>query len=101
MPFIVLPLIFLLVAFRILIGYKRLVTQGEVSIGEVTNVCLRRRGPEVTYEFVDRSGRLITASSPDNTHSFSPGMAIPIFYDTESPETDQVALCGSLYEIAG
>ena len=101
MPFIVLPLIFLLIAFWILIGHKRLVTQGELSIGKVTNVRLRRRGPEVTYEFVDRSGRLITASSPDDTRSFSPGMAIPIFYNTESPVTDQVALCGSVYEIAG
>jgi hypothetical protein len=101
MPFIVLPLIFLLIAFWISIRHKRLVTQGELSIGTVTNVRLRRRGPEVTYEFVDRSGRLITASSPDNTRSFSPGMAIPIFYNTESPETDQVALCGSVYEIAG
>src|SRR3979490_2713694 len=86
-------LIFLLIAFWILIGHKRLVTQGELSIGKVTNVRLRRRGPEVTYEFVDHSGRLITASSPDDTRSFSPGMAIPIFYNTESPETDQVALC--------
>jgi hypothetical protein len=100
MPFIVLPLIFLLIAFCISIAHKRLVTQGELSIGKVTNVRFRRRCPEVTYEFVDRSGRLITASSPDNTRSFSPGMAIPIFYNTESPETDQVALCGSVYEIA-
>ena len=100
MPFIVLPLILLLIAFWILIGHKRLVTQGELSIGKVTNVRLRRRALGVTYEFVDRSGRLITASSPDNTRSFSPGMAIPIFCSTESPETDQVALCGSVYEIA-
>jgi len=100
MPFIVLPLIFLLIAIWILIGHRRLVTHGEISIGKVTDVRLRRRGPAVTYEFVDRSGRLITASSPDNTRSFSPGMAIPIFYNTEGPETDQVALCGSVYEIA-
>jgi hypothetical protein len=100
MPFIMLPLIVLLIASWILIGDKRLVTQGELSIGKVTKVRLRRRGPQVTYEFVDRSGRLITASSPDNTRSFTAGMAVPIFYNTESPETDQVALCGSFYEIA-
>lgn len=100
MPFIALPLIFLVIGFLILIGHKRLVTRGELAIGKVTDVNLRRRGPEVTYEFADRSGRLITASCPDYTRSFSPGMAIPIFFNTESPETDQVALCGSVYEIA-
>ena len=99
MPFTVLSLFFLLIAFLILKGHKRLVTQGELSIGNVTKVRLGRRGPEVTYEFVDCSGRLITASSPDYTRSFSPGMAVPIFYNTESPETDQVALCGSVYEV--
>jgi hypothetical protein len=98
-PFIVLPFAFLLLAFRILTRDKRLVTLGELSIGEVTGVRLRRRGPAITYEFLDRSGRLITASSPDNTRSFLPRMVIPIFYNPESPETDQVALCASVYEV--
>jgi hypothetical protein len=98
-PFIVLPFAFLLLAFCILARDKRLVTLGEMSIGEVTGVRSRRRGLAITYEFLDRSGRLITASSPDNTRSFSPGMAIPIFYNPESPETDQVALCASVYEV--
>jgi hypothetical protein len=101
MPFIVLPLIVLFIGYWILIGHKRLLTQGEISIGKVTDVRLRRRGPAVTYEFVDCSGRLITASSPDHTRAFLPGMAVPIFYNTESPKTDQVALCGSVYDIAG
>jgi hypothetical protein len=77
---IVLPFAFLLLAFWILIRDKRQVSLGEMSIGEVTGVRLRRRGLAITYEFLDRSGRLITASSPDDTRSFSPGMVIPIFY---------------------
>ena len=48
---------------------------------------------------LDRSGRLITASSADYTRSFSPEMVIPIFYNPERPERDQVALCGSVYEV--
>jgi hypothetical protein len=99
-PFIVLPLIFLLLAFLTLLGHRRLATHGEISIGKVTNVRLRRWGPAVTYEFLDRSGRLITASSADNTRSFLLGMVIPIFYNPERPETDQIALSGSIYEVA-
>jgi hypothetical protein len=72
-----------------------------MCIGKVTDVRLRRRSPAITYEFADRSGRLITASSPDNTRAFAPGMAVPIFYNTESPETEQIALCASFYEISG
>jgi hypothetical protein len=101
MPFIVLPPIFLLLVSWISIRDRRLVTQGEISIGKITDVRLRRRGPDVRYQFLDRSGRLITASSPDNTRSFSPGMSIPIFYNPENPGTDQVALCASFYEVAG
>jgi hypothetical protein len=101
-PFIVLPLIVLLLAFWISIRDRRLVTNGEISIGKVTDVSLRRkRGRAITYEFLDVSGRLITASSPDNTRSFSPGMVVPIFYNSESPGKDHVALCASFYEVAG
>ena len=85
MPFILLPLIFFLLAFWILVGQKRLVSDGEISIGKVTAVRLRRRGHAITYEFLDRSGRLITASCPDNTRSFSLGMVVPIFYNPQSP----------------
>jgi hypothetical protein len=99
-PWIVLPLVFLLLGSRILIGDRRLLINGEISIGKVTRVNLRRRVPAVTYEFVDRSGRLITASSPDNTRALSPGMLIAIFYDAESPDTDQVSQSQSAYEIA-
>jgi hypothetical protein len=100
-PFIALPLIFLLLASWISIGHRRLVAHGEVSIGKVIGVRILCRRPDIIYEFLDRSGRLITASSPDDTRSFSSGMVIPIFYNPESPETDQVALCGSAYEVAG
>jgi len=101
LPFIVLLLFVLLIAFWISNRDKRLVTHGEISIGKVTDVRWRWRRLDITYEFLDISGRLITASSPDNTRSFLPGMVIPIFYNSESPGTDQVALCASVYEVAG
>lgn len=100
LPFMVLPPIFLLIVFWISAGHRRLVAQGEISIGRVTDVRLRRRGPEIAYEFLDGSGRLITGSSPDDTRSFLKGMDVPIFYDPKSPETGLVALCGSAFEVA-
>jgi len=101
MPFILIPLIFLFLAFWILVAQKRLVSDGEISIGNVTGVRLRRRGlPAITYEFLDRSGRLISASCPDDTRSFSLGIVVPIFYNPQSPQKGQLALCGSFYEVA-
>src|SRR5262249_36512982 len=100
MPFILLPLVFLVLALWILIRHKRLVSNGEISIAKVTDMRLKRRGPTTTYEFLDRAGRLITASSPDNTRTVSVGMVIPIFYNPERPQNDQVALYGSFYEVA-
>jgi hypothetical protein len=100
MPFVVLPPILLLLMFWIFSGHRRLVIHGEIAIGKVTEVRLRRRGPVITCEFLDRSGRLITTTSPDSTRSFSPGMDVPVFFSPENPQTDQIALCGSVYEVA-
>jgi hypothetical protein len=100
MLFVMLPLVFLFVMVWIFHRDRRLVTHGEISIGKVIDVRFRRRGPVISYEFLDRSGRLITTSSPDNTRSFSPGMVIPVFFDRDSPEKNRVALCESVYEVA-
>ena len=100
LPFILLPLVVLVIAVWILIGHRRLAREGEIAIAKVTAVRLGRRSPTVTYEFSDRSGRLISASSPDNTRTILVGMALPIFYNAERPQTDQVALCGSFYEVS-
>ena len=99
-PFVVLPPILLLLMLWIFIGDKRLVTHGEIAMGKVTDVRSGRRGPVITYEFLDCSGRLITATSPDNTRSFSLGMHIPVFFSPDNPQTDQIASCGSAYEVS-
>jgi len=100
-PFVAGALFFLLMFYIFLKRDRRLVRQGEITIGKVVGVRTgRRRGRTVTYEFLDRSGRLITASCPDNTRSLAEGMAIPVFFNSENPESDQIALCGTPYEVA-
>jgi hypothetical protein len=100
MPFIAAPLLFMLMLYMFNKRDRKLVSEGEVTIGKVVAVNTKRRYRTVTYEFLDRSGRLITASCPDNTRSFMKGMAIPVFYNSENPENDQIALCGTPYEVA-
>ena len=100
LPFILLPIVFLVVALWILIGHRRLVRGGEIAIAKVTAVRLGRRSLTVAHEFSDRSGRLISASSPDNTRTISVGLIVPVFYNPDNPQTDQVALCGSFYEVS-
>ena len=96
LPFILLPLALLLVSFWILIAHRRLVRTGEMSLAKVMVVKSGPRGRRtITYDFSDRSGRLISASSPDNWRTISVGMVVPVFYNPENPQGDQVALCGS------
>jgi len=100
LPFILLPIAFLVVNFWILIVHRRLVGTGEISLAKVIGMKSGRRGRVITYEFSDRSGRLISASSPDNSRTISVGMVVPIFYNPDDPQKDRVALCGSFYEVA-
>lgn len=106
-PFIAGGLLLPLILHFFLKHDRRLLGQGELTIGEVVGVHARRGyiglgrgGRTVTYEFLDCSGHLVTASCSDNTRSFSEGMAVPVFFNSESPERNQIALCGTPYEIA-
>src|SRR5260370_20228347 len=99
-PFIAGALLFMLMLYMFNRRDRRLVSEGEVTIGKVVAVGTRRKYRTVTYEFLNRSGRLITASCPDNTRSFTEGMAIPVFFNSENPESDQIALCRTPYEVA-
>jgi hypothetical protein len=101
-PFFVGPLIVLLVTLSGFKRDRRLMRNGALAIGIVTKVRKgkRGRGRIVTYDFLDGSGRLISASSADNTRSYAAGMPILVFFNIECPETDQVALCQSVYEVA-
>lgn len=86
---------------------RRLLSQGELTIAKIVGVHvggghlgLGQGGRTVTYEFLDHSGRPVTASCPDNTRSFSEGMEVPVFFNSENPESDQIALCATPYEVA-
>jgi len=99
-PFIIGPLLFLLIFYVLLRRQRRLVSESEITIGKIVGVRTGRRGVRIaTYEFKDRSGRMITASCPDNTRLFAAGMSVPVFFAFENPETNQIALCGTPYEI--
>jgi len=98
-PFIVLGLFFSFSACTTLTQYRGLVREGELVIGRVVGVragC--RRSRTVTYEFLDRSGRLITTSCQDQSRSFVEGMPLPVFYDFANPEKKQVAWCATPFE---
>ncbi|MGC2803283.1 MAG: hypothetical protein WCA41_15735 [Candidatus Acidiferrum sp.] len=84
----------LLVAFS-LTKSRRLVKQGEVTIGTI----LGQARSTVTYEFKNHTGAFVCASCEDLTGLLVPGMAIPVFFNPNAPEKDQVALCGSSYEV--
>lgn len=80
---------------------QRLVAHGEVTIGTVIGLRIGKRGIHtVTYEFKDDSGRLVSASCTDTAGLFAPGMSIPVFFNPENPAKEQVALCGSSYEVS-
>jgi hypothetical protein len=87
--------IFALVAFTFMKS-RRLVTNGEVKIGTIRG----RVRNTVNYEFKDGAGRIVSASCVDSTGSLALGMPIPVFFNSEHPKKDQVALCGSAYEVA-
>jgi hypothetical protein len=110
-PFIIGPLLFLLLGFVMLRKNRQLASSGEIAIGKVTDIQRgpgrgwhglgrRRRGRTVTYEFSDISGALIDGSFPDSRGSIAKGTLIPVFFDRENPAGKQICLFESLYEIA-
>jgi hypothetical protein len=98
-PFIVGPVLSLVVLRFIFRGHRELIRNGELVIGRVIGVQTGRNFSRIlTYEFLDRAGRLVTGSCNDNDRSFAEGMSVPVFFDAEAPETKQVALSGTSYE---
>lgn len=101
LPFIVGPLLLLLLFSVMLRRDRRLLSDGEIAIGKIVSVRRGgRRGWRVTYEFLDCSGQLITTSCYDNSRSVIEGAPIPVFFGRENPKDKQIALCGSPYEVA-
>jgi len=100
-PFIVGPLLLLLFVSVMLRRDRQLMSDGEIAIGKIVSVRRGgRRGWTVTYEFLDSSGQLITASCYDYSRSVIEGAQIPVFFSREDPKKKQIAPCGSPYEVA-
>ena len=88
-----------LIQSRIYVRQKRLVSEGELGIGRVTEVLQARfGGPYVTYEIETPSGERLSKIASNNKANLSPGMTVPVFYDRENPKK-QVVLCAAFYEV--
>jgi hypothetical protein len=79
---------------------RRLMVDGEMSIGRVTGLRTSGRGRRtITYEFSNNAGELISSSGPDALGSIEVGSPIPIFYNPQEPRRDQIALSRSPYTL--
>ncbi len=82
---------------------RELLSEGEVSLGWVTNVTETsgdQRRMSIEYEFLDLTGRFRFGRCEDLTLASCEGEVVPVFYEASKP-TNNVALCGSRWEIAG
>ena len=77
---------------------KRLLVEGEIAFGRIMDQKHRFEAQlyssssysEITYEFRDSSGFLVTGNAIDETNSFFEEMIIPVFYDPQNPRKNTV-----------
>jgi len=97
-----LPIVFILVfvPFQLLgiARQKRLIAEGEISMGRVKERRIARHGPTIRYEFTTPLGEHFSRSASDGSGQLSTGMSVPIFYEPQRPKK-QLALCASFYEV--
>jgi hypothetical protein len=77
----------------------KLMENGALAMGRVTEQRELRNASAIQYEFEDATGKMVSASANDLTRSFIAGMSIPVFYDAQNPRRN-LAVCASLFEIA-
>jgi hypothetical protein len=77
---------------------KRLVSVGELAIGEITEVDDSPRNPWVRYKFETPLGEKLTSYHQTYRVDLARGMKVPVFYDLQKPKK-QVALCSAYYEV--
>lgn len=79
---------------------KRLASSGQVAAARISRVRVGKGKTHlVSYEFEDQLGRLVSASSRDMTETLVPGMEVFVFFSQDDPQKDQIAECGSIYEV--
>jgi hypothetical protein len=77
---------------------RRLVSEGELAIGEITKVDDSPRNPWVHYKFETPLGEKLTSYHQTYRVDLAQGMKVPVFYDEQRPKK-QVALCSAYYEV--
>lgn len=77
----------------------RLMENGALAVGRVTEQRDVRNASTIQYEFEDATGKTVSASANDLTRLFLAGMSIPVFYEAQNSKHN-VAACASLFEIA-
>jgi hypothetical protein len=98
---LVLPIAMVVAALVFLLGVsgqeKRLLRDGEVGRGRVTECRAGHRGTYIRYEFRSPAGQSFSRYAADRSRKLANGMSVPIFFDPNDPKK-QVALCASMYE---
>jgi hypothetical protein len=87
---------------RDLIIHKKLLAEGEVTVGRIIEMRLvgRHHRHRIQYSFVDRMGRSFTGKSEDYSRELSEGSGAVVIYDPTNPAKRSVPLCGTLWKIA-
>jgi hypothetical protein len=80
------------------IKQRRLVSEGELAIGEITEVVDSPRNPWVRYKFETPLGEKVKSYHQSYRVDLAPGMKVPVFYDAQKPKR-QVALCSAYWEV--
>jgi hypothetical protein len=90
--------VYMVVMLKMVGKQKRLLSEGEMAMAQVTKRWVTRKGPRILYEFTAPSGEHFSRGAADSSLWLSVGMKVPIFYDPQRPKK-QLALCASFYEV--
>jgi hypothetical protein len=82
---------------------RKLLEDGCLALGTVLTrqrTGRKRRISEITYQFKNAAGEQYHRKSQDHTHSYFPGMLVPVFYDPVD-SSRAVAICSTYLLVVG
>jgi hypothetical protein len=82
---------------------RKLLENGGLALGTVISQRRtggKRKSSEITYEFKNAAGAQYQRKSQDLTHSYFPGMVVPVFYDSVD-SSRSVAICSTYLRVVG
>jgi hypothetical protein len=80
---------------------RSLLMNGEVSLGQISSQQTtgpRSKRSEITYEFIDASGRKAHGKGFDLTKEYAVNMPVIIFYEADDP-SQNVAICATIWKL--